>query len=149
MKEHEKNATAIAHFLEQHPSIEAVYYPGLPSHPQHTLARRQMSGFGGVVACVVKGGLQAAKDVVNGTRLFQLAESLGGVKSLICHPASMTHAPIPKEVREHCGIVDGLIRLSCGIEDVEDLIADLEQALPQSTSEVSTTELVTAAAGCR
>lgn len=129
MKEHERNATAVARYLEHHPAVEKVYYPGLPSHEQHQLARRQMTGFGGVVAFVVKGGLEATKQVVNGTRLFKLAESLGGVKSLICHPASMTHAPIPQEIREHCGIVDGLIRLSCGIEDAKDLIADLGRVL--------------------
>ncbi len=134
LREHERNATAIAAFLEEHPSIETVYYPGLKSHPQHDLAKKQMSGFGGVVSCVVKGGLEAARDVVNGTQLFQLAESLGGVKSLICHPASMTHAPIPKEVREHCGIVDGLIRLSVGLEDAEDLIEDLEAVLPKANT---------------
>lgn len=133
LREHERNALAIAQYLESNPAIEAVYYPGLKSHPQHDLAARQMSGFGGVVSCVVKGGLEAARDVVNGTKLFQLAESLGGVKSLICHPASMTHAPIPKDVREHCGIVDGLIRLSVGLEDGLDLIEDLERVLARST----------------
>jgi cystathionine gamma-synthase/cystathionine gamma-lyase len=129
MKEHERNAFAVAEFLQDHPAIEAVYYPGLPNHPQFSLANKQMAGYGGVVACVVKGGIEAAKNVVNSTRLFHLAESLGGVKSLICHPATMTHAPIPKEVREQTGIVDGLIRLSLGIEDSRDLIADLDQAL--------------------
>jgi cystathionine beta-lyase/cystathionine gamma-synthase len=132
MREHEKNARAIAEYLEGHPGIETVYYPGLPSHPQFDLAKSQMTGFGGMVSCVVKGGLEAAKDVVNNTKLFQLAESLGGVKSLICHPATMTHKPIPKEVREHCGIVDGLIRISTGIEDAADLIADLERVLPRT-----------------
>ena len=87
-----------------------------------------------MVSCVVKGGLEAAKEVVSNTKLFQLAESLGGVKSLICHPATMTHKPIPKEVREHCGIVDGLIRISVGIEEVEDLIADLDSVLPRVQS---------------
>lgn len=134
MKEHEKNAFAVARFLEQHPAIEAVFYPGLPSHPQFDLAKKQMNGFGGMVSCVVKGGIEAAKTVVNSTDLFQLAESLGGVKSLICHPASMTHAPIPKEVREHCGIVDGLIRLSVGIEEADDLQTDLEVALSKVRS---------------
>jgi cystathionine beta-lyase/cystathionine gamma-synthase len=129
MKAHQNNALSIAKFLQDHPSVEEVHYPGLPNHPQYGLARKQMTGFGGVVACVVKGGLEAARHVVNNTQLFQLAESLGGVKSLICHPASMTHAPIPKDVREQCGIVDGLIRLSTGIEDSHDLVADLDQAL--------------------
>lgn len=135
MKEHERNAFAVAEFLSSHPGIEHVYFPGLSSHSQHDLARKQMSGFGGVVACVVKGGLSAARKTVNSTRLFQLAESLGGVKSLICHPATMTHAPIPREVREHCGIVDGLIRLSLGLEDAKDLIDDLDRALSGSAVE--------------
>lgn len=132
LREHERNATAVAHFLKEHPAVEKVYYPGLPTHPQHDLARKQMSGFGGVVSFVVKGGHEAAKSIVNNTELFQLAESLGGVKSLICQPASMTHKPIPKEVREPLGIVDGLIRLSVGLEDCADLIADLESVLPVS-----------------
>lgn len=134
MKEHQNNAFAVARFLEQHPGVESVFYPGLTSHPQHELACEQMKGFGGVVACVVKGGIDAARAVVSNTKLFQLAESLGGVKSLICHPASMTHAPIPKEVREPLGIVDGLIRLSVGIEESTDLIKDLDAVLPQSKS---------------
>ncbi|MBZ0184998.1 MAG: cystathionine gamma-synthase [Candidatus Obscuribacterales bacterium] len=132
MKEHVENATSIANFLEKHPGVETVFYPGLESHPQHKLAVDQMYGYGGMVSFVVKGGLEAAKCVVGSTSLFQLAESLGGVKSLICHPASMTHKPIPKEVREHCGIVEGLIRLSVGIEDCNDLIADLDEVLPRS-----------------
>ena len=148
MKEHERNATAIAKFLESHPAVEAVHYPGLTSHPQHELAKKQMTGFGGVVAFVVKGGLESAKNVVNSTKLFKLAESLGGVKSLLCHPATMTHAPIPKEIREHCGIVDGLIRLSCGIEEIDDLIADLERVLsaiePTETSRATEKTLVKA-----
>jgi cystathionine gamma-lyase len=129
LKEHCRNAKQIAEFLETHPGVESVFYPGLPSHPQHELAKKQMDDFGGMVAFVVKGGLEAARELVNNTELFQLAESLGGVKSLICHPASMTHKPIPKEVREHCGISDGLIRLSIGLEDAEDLIDDLSEAL--------------------
>ncbi len=130
MREHERNATEVANFLEQHPAVEQVFYPGLPSFPQYELAKRQMTGFGGMVSFVVKGGLDNAKHLVRSTRLFQLAESLGGVKSLICHPSTMTHKPIPKDVQEQCGITDGLIRLSCGIEDARDLIADLAQALP-------------------
>lgn len=133
LREHERNATAIARYLESHQHVEKVYYPGLPSHPQFDLAKSQMTGFGGVVAFVVRGGLEAARTVVNSTSLFQLAESLGGVKSLICHPASMTHAPIPPEVREPLGIVDGLIRLSVGIEETQDLIQDLENVLSLST----------------
>jgi cystathionine beta-lyase/cystathionine gamma-synthase len=133
MKEHQRNATAVAEYLEKHPAVERVYYPGLPSHPQYDLAKRQMKGYGGIVAFVVKGGLDNAKQVLHNTDLFQLAESLGGVKSLICHPSSMTHAPIPRDVQEHCGIVQGLIRLSVGIEETTDLIADLEQALARTT----------------
>jgi cystathionine gamma-lyase len=129
LREHERNAFAVAKYLSEHEFVEKVYYPGLPSHPQFDLAKTQMKGFGGIVAFVVKGGLPAARALVNSTELFQLAESLGGVKSLICHPASMTHAPIPKEVREPLGIVDGLIRLSVGIEDAPDLLQDLELAL--------------------
>lgn len=129
MREHEKNAMAIARFLDEHKAIEKVIYPGLPSHPQHELAKKQMSGFGGMLSCVVKGGLTGASKLLNGTKLFALAESLGGVESLIGHPATMTHASIPKETRESRGIVDGLVRLSVGIEDEQDLLDDLNQAL--------------------
>lgn len=129
MKAHESNAMAIAKFLEKHPAIEKVIYPGLTSHPQHDLAKKQMRGFGGMVSVVVKGGLQNAKVFLDGTKLFSLAESLGGVESLIGHPATMTHASIPKDVREARGIVDGLVRLSVGIEDQDDLIKDIETAL--------------------
>ncbi|HEY9871670.1 MAG TPA: cystathionine gamma-synthase [Candidatus Obscuribacterales bacterium] len=129
MREHEKNALAIARFLEKHASIEKVIYPGLPSHPQHDLAKKQMDGFGGMVSIVVKGGLERAQKLLQRTKLFALAESLGGVESLIGHPATMTHASIPKEIREGRGITDGLVRLSVGIEDAEDLISDLEGAL--------------------
>lgn len=133
MREHEKNALAIAKFLETHKAIEKVYYPGLSSHTQHDLAKQQMHGFGGMVSCVVRGGLENARAVLNNTKLFTLAESLGGVESLIGHPATMTHASIPRESREARGIVDGLIRLSAGIEDVEDLIADLDKALAKAS----------------
>ena len=129
MKEHCKNAELIARYLEKHPAIEKVIYPALSSHPQHDLAKRQMDGFGGMVSCVLKGGLESARKVLNNTKLFTLAESLGGVESLIGHPATMTHASIPKEIRQERGIVDGLIRLSVGIEDIEDLIGDLDCAL--------------------
>lgn len=129
MKEHQSNALAIAEFLEKHPAIQKVVYPGLASHPQHDLAKKQMSGFGGMVSCVVKGGQVGAAKLLQGTRLFALAESLGGVESLIGHPATMTHASIPQEIRLARGIVDGLVRLSVGIEDTEDLIKDLELAL--------------------
>jgi cystathionine gamma-lyase len=143
LREHERNATAIAQYLEAHPAVEKVYYPGLPSHPQHELAKRQMSGFGGIVSFVVRGGLPAARQFLHSTRLFQLAESLGGVKSLVCHPSTMTHAPIPKDVQEHCGIVDGLIRLSVGIEYRDDLLADIDAALASlTTTTASSKELV-------
>lgn len=129
MREHEKNAMAVAKFLEAHSSIGEVIYPGLPTHPQYELAKKQMHGFGGMVSCVVKGGLPTVKKLLEKTKLFALAESLGGVESLISHPASMTHASIPKEERVQRGIVDGLVRLSVGIEDSKDLISDLERAL--------------------
>jgi cystathionine gamma-lyase len=133
MREHAKNAQAIAEFLEAHPEVGRVYYPGLPSHPQHELAKRQMSGFGGMVSFTLKGPEQRAIDFANRMRYFSLAESLGGVESLICHPARMTHGSIPKEDREKRGVTDGLLRLSVGIEDVDDLIDDLKQALESST----------------
>lgn len=129
MQAHEKNALAIASYLLQHPKIKQVNYPGLPSHPQHALATRQMSGFGGMISVEVNGGLEAGRRVAESTCLFSLAESLGGVESLIGHPATMTHAAVPTAQREAIGLSDGLLRLSVGIEDVEDLIADLEQAL--------------------
>jgi cystathionine gamma-lyase len=130
MERHCANALAIARFLEQHPAIEAVRYPGLASHPQHALARRQMSGgFGGIVTAVLRGGLAASRRALERCRVFALAESLGGVESLIEHPAMMTHASLPAQVRASLGISDGLIRLSVGVEDVEDLIADLRDAL--------------------
>ena len=129
MREHAKNAQAVAEFLEAHPEVDRVYYPGLPSHPQHELAKRQMSGFGGMVSFTLKGPEQRAIDFANRMHYFSLAESLGGVESLICHPARMTHGSIPKEEREKRGVTDGLLRLSVGIEDVDDLIDDLRQAL--------------------
>jgi cystathionine gamma-lyase len=130
MERHCANALAVAQFLEQHPGVERVRYPGLVSHPQHALARRQMSGgFGGIVTAVLRGGLEAARRVLERCQLFGLAESLGGVESLIEHPGLMTHASLPAQVRASLGISDGLIRLSVGVEDVEDLIAELRQAL--------------------
>lgn len=129
MRQHCENALAIARFLEGHPEVERTLYPGLASHPQHELARRQMSGFGGMISVVVKGGEAAARRVASGTKLFSLAESLGGVESLIGHPATMTHASIPKAEREARGITGGMLRLSVGIEDVTDLTADLDAAL--------------------
>lgn len=129
MREHERNARQVADFLAGHPRVVRVLYPGLTSHPQHDLARRQMTGFGGMVSFEVAGGLDPARAVVERTRLFTLAESLGGVESLIELPAAMTHASIPKAVRQAQGVPDGLIRLSVGIEDAADLIRDLDQAL--------------------
>jgi cystathionine gamma-lyase len=130
MERHCANALAVAQFLEQHPAIERVRYPGLASHPQHALARRQMKGgYGGIVTAVLRGGLEAARRALERCHLFGLAESLGGVESLIEHPGMMTHASLPAEVRASLGITDGLIRLSVGVEDVEDLIAELRHAL--------------------
>lgn len=129
MERHCESALALATWLEQHQRIDKVYYPGLISHPQHQLAKQQMKHFGGVITAVVTGGLSAAKTMLERCEIFTLAESLGGVESLIEHPAIMTHASIPKAQRDKIGISDGLIRLSVGIEDVEDLQADLAQAL--------------------
>jgi cystathionine beta-lyase/cystathionine gamma-synthase len=109
--------------------VEKVYYPGLPSHPDHELAKRQMSGFGGMVSCQLKGTYADVAQLVRRFKVFALAESLGGVESLVCHPASMTHGSIPKEIREARGLTDTLLRLSVGIEDIEDILGDLEQAL--------------------
>ncbi len=129
MERHSNSALKIATWLEKHPKIEKVYYPGLPSHPQHALAKKQMRGFGGMVTAVIKGNLESSRRMLSACRIFTLAESLGGVESLIEHPAIMTHASVPKDQREKLGISDGLIRLSVGIEDVDDLIADLSAAL--------------------
>ncbi|MGX9718959.1 cystathionine gamma-synthase [Stenotrophomonas acidaminiphila] len=130
MKAHCANALELARWLETHPAIEKVIYPGLPSHPQHELATRQMGGYGGIVSIVLKGGFEAAKRFCERTELFTLAESLGGVESLVNHPAVMTHASIPVARREQLGISDALVRLSVGVEEVADLRADLERALP-------------------
>ena len=127
MQRHAENAVALAHHLERHPQVERVIYPGLPSHPQHALARRQMSGFGGMLAFVIRGGLPAARAFLEAVRIFACAESLGGVESLVEHPAIMTHASVPKETREQLGILDGFIRISVGIEAVSDLVDDLER----------------------
>ena len=132
MREHEHNARQIAAFLVDHPKVARVFYPGLADHPQRDLARRQMSGFGGMISFEVKGGLEPARRVVERTRLFTLAESLGGVESLIELPAAMTHASIPAETRRAHGVADGLVRASVGIEDVADLISDLDRALAQA-----------------
>ena len=132
MREHDRNARLVAAFLSEHPKVARVFYPGLPSNPQRELARRQMSGFGGMISFEVKGGLDPARRVVERTELFTLAESLGGVESLIELPAAMTHSSIPAETRRAHGVADGLVRLSVGIEDVADLISDLDQALAEA-----------------
>ena len=137
MQAHARNAQAVAEFLEAHPEVDRVYYPGLLSHPQHALAKRQMSGFGGMVSFVLKGPQSRALDFAHRLRYFSLAESLGGVESLICHPARMTHGSIPKEDRERRGVTDGLLRLSVGIEDVEDLLDDLGSALLASADRIA------------
>ena len=129
MERHCDNAMKIASFLDTHEAIEKVIYPGLKSHPHHGIANKQMRGYGGMITLVLKGGLESAKSFLERTEIFSLAESLGGVESLIEHPAIMTHASIPPEVREEIGISDGLVRLSVGIESLDDLIQDLEVAL--------------------
>ncbi|HZO22303.1 MAG TPA: PLP-dependent transferase, partial [Steroidobacteraceae bacterium] len=130
MQQHCSNAAAITDFLQGHPRIERVYYPGLPSHPQHELAQRQMTGgFGGIVTAVLRASLDETRRVLERCTLFSLAESLGGVESLIEHPGLMTHASLPAQMRASLGISDGLIRLSVGIEHPADLIEDLRQAL--------------------
>ncbi|PIP90479.1 MAG: cystathionine gamma-synthase [Bdellovibrionales bacterium CG12_big_fil_rev_8_21_14_0_65_38_15] len=126
MRAHEQGAIKIAKWLENHKQVERVVYPGLASHPQHKLAKKQMSGFGGMITFFIKGGVKESKKFLQGLELFALAESLGGVESLVEHPAIMTHASVPKKVRESIGLSDNLIRLSVGLEDVNDLIADLE-----------------------
>ena len=129
MEKHCENAFEIASFLEEHEAIEKIYYPGLSNHPNHEIAKKQMNGFGGMITVVLKGGLKTATTFLERTKIFALAESLGGVESLIEHPAIMTHASVPAEVRKDLGIEDGLVRLSVGIESVEDLLDDLNQAL--------------------
>jgi len=129
MERHCENAMKIASFLENHKAIEKVIYPGLKSHPHHELASKQMQGYGGMITLILKGGLDSAKSFLERTEIFSLAESLGGVESLIEHPAIMTHASIPPEIREEIGISDGLVRLSVGIESLDDLIQDLEVSL--------------------
>ncbi|PYS69179.1 MAG: cystathionine gamma-synthase [Acidobacteria bacterium] len=128
MEQHDKSGRAVAAFLEEHPKVKKVYYPGSASHPQHALARRQQNGFGGMVAFDV-GSLAAARTVLESVKLCTLAESLGGVETLISHPATMTHASVDEEKRERLGITDGLVRISVGIEDTDDIIADIDQAL--------------------
>lgn len=128
MERHAGNAMKIAQFLENHPKVRRVIYPGLRSHPQHELARKQMAGFGGMLTFFIKGGIDAARRFLERVKIFSLAESLGGVESLIEHPAIMTHASLPKEIREKGGISDELIRVSVGLENVDDLIEDIENA---------------------
>jgi len=128
MEKHNQNAMKIAEYLQSHPKVKRVFYPGLETHPQHSISKKQMRGFGGMVSFEVE-DFETAKNILYKFKIFTLAESLGGVESLVCHPATMTHASIPKEIREKNGLTDGLIRLSVGIEDVEDLLNDLEQAL--------------------
>jgi len=131
MRQHDANGRRIAAWLTTNPRVRQVYYPGLPSHPQHELACRQMAGFGGMLSLEL-GDVERAKRFVQQTKIFALAESLGGVESLIGHPASMTHASVPLELRKKMGLTDSLVRLSVGIEDVDDLIEDLDQALAQA-----------------
>lgn len=128
MEAHDKNGRIVANFLAEHPKVQQVYYPGLTSHPQHELAKRQQSGFGGMVSFET-GSLENAKKVLESVKLCTLGESLGGVESLISHPATMTHASVPAETRSKLGITNGLVRISVGIEDVEDILEDLDQAL--------------------
>lgn len=132
MKRHEESAMAIAEFLEGHSKIDRVLYPGLASHPQHAIAKAQMSGFSGMIAFELTGGTEAGKRLMNNVELCGLAESLGSVETMITHPASMTHVDVPAEDRRKRGLTDGLVRLSVGVEDVEDIIADLESALEKA-----------------
>jgi cystathionine gamma-lyase len=129
MERHSANGMAVAKFLQEHPKVARVSYPGLPSHPQHEIAKRQMSGFSGMITFELEGGLESGRTLMNSVRLCSLAESLGAVETMITHPATMTHAEVPKEEREARGLTDGLVRISVGVEDVDDIIADLEQAL--------------------
>src|SRR5919108_384860 len=131
MKQHDENGRRVASFLAEHPRVKKVYYPGLPQHPQHERAKRQMSGFGGMISFET-GSLAAARTVLDNVRLCALAESLGGVETLISHPATMTHASVPADQRARLGITDGLVRISVGIEDVDDIIEDLDSALQKA-----------------
>jgi len=132
MERHGQNALAVAQYLEKHPKVEKVYYPGLESHEGHEIAKKQMRGFSGIVSVEFKLSLEESKKLISSFHYFSLAESLGGIESLVDHPASMTHASIPKAEREKIGLADGLVRLSVGIEDIDDLIGDLEQALDKT-----------------
>ena len=131
MKKHTENAQAVAEFLEAHPKVTTVTFPGLPSHPMHAVAKEQMSGFSGMISFELTGGITAGKTVMNSVKLAKLAESLGAVETMITHPATMTHSDVPKEEREARGLTDGLVRISVGIENPDDIIADLKQALNQ------------------
>ncbi len=133
VKQHSANALAVATYLEQHPAVAKVFYPGLTSHPGHALAKRQQKGFGGIVSFTLRDDTEeAAQAFVTSTRYFKLAESLGGIKSLLCHPAAMTHKSIPDEKRRAAGVADSLIRLSVGLEEADDLVTDLEQAFKRA-----------------
>jgi cystathionine beta-lyase/cystathionine gamma-synthase len=129
MDRHAANAMKVAEFLEAHPMVKKVYYPGLPSHKNHEIAKKQMSGFSGIVSVEFNMSLEKTMKLISSLKIFSLAESLGGVESLVDHPASMTHASIPKAEREKIGLTDGLVRFSVGIENIEDMIADLEKGL--------------------
>jgi cystathionine beta-lyase/cystathionine gamma-synthase len=132
MKAHCENGKAIAHFLKSHPKVGKVFWPGFPEHPNHEVAKKQMRDFGGMISFTLKSeSFEEASKVAQSLRVFSLAESLGGVESLIGHPASMTHASIPREERLKTGLTDSLLRLSVGVEDIEDLVEDLTQALSQ------------------
>jgi cystathionine beta-lyase len=141
VQQHCRNAQVIAEFLETHPAVEKVFYPGLPSHPNHAIAKKQATGFGGIVSFTLKSDTQdSAVQFVTSTQYFKLAESLGGIKSLISHPANMTHKSIPAEKRKAAGVSDSLIRLSVGLEDAPDLILDLAQAFQQLGKQLENTE---------
>jgi cystathionine gamma-lyase len=131
MEKHSANGMVVAKYLEEHPKVDRVSYPGLPSHPGHDVAKRQMSAFSGMITFELVGGIESGRTLMNSVKLCSLAESLGSVETMITHPATMTHADVPKEEREARGLTDGLVRISVGIEDVEDIIADLDQALNQ------------------
>jgi cystathionine gamma-lyase len=137
VQRHCENAGHLARVLQDIPGIRRVIYPGLPSHPGHSIASRQMSDFGGMLSIDLEGGLEAARSFCTHLHVFSLAESLGGIESLCCHPASMTHASIPREIREPRGVTDGLIRLSVGLEHIEDLVLDISQALKSSHESAS------------
>ena len=132
MKKHAANAQAVAEYLEAHPKVSTVTFPGLPSHPMHKVAKEQMSGFSGMISFELTGGIPAGKTVMNSVQLAKLAESLGAVETMITHPATMTHADVPQAEREARGLTDGLVRISVGIENPDDIISDLEQALDKA-----------------